>query len=100
MRVTLELIRIILIIGIIGAILGAFIQTVYFSIGVNVDRFGWIAFLAIIILLFVLYRNKLQFGGWYNGKGKVKLSKKVTNFLVFFATSLLIILPFVSYYFQ
>lgn len=32
--------------------------------------------------LFVLYRNKLQFSGWYKGKGRERLSKAATIILM------------------
>lgn len=100
MRVFLELIRIICIFGFVGSISAAFLQKIYTTLGVNTDQFGWLGSIAILVLLFVLYRNKLQFGGWYIGKGKVKLSKKVTNLLLSCSILLLVMLPLVSYIFN
>ncbi|RPJ95251.1 hypothetical protein CW357_11610 [Rummeliibacillus sp. TYF005] len=70
-RVILELFRIMAIFLILGAVLGGLVGLIYASIGINVDYTsgGWLVGFAIIILLFVLYRNKLQFIGWYNGEG-------------------------------
>ena len=68
MRVFLELIRIIFICAIVGGTLGYFFENVYLEIGTDIDKYGWMGFIAILILIFVLYRNKLQFSGWYKGK--------------------------------
>ena len=65
MRVLLELIRIIFIFAIVGGILGYFVESIYLGIGTDTERYGWMGFSAILILIIVLYRNKLQFSGWY-----------------------------------
>ncbi|ULT59450.1 hypothetical protein L1999_13365 [Neobacillus drentensis] len=80
MRVIMEFIRIIVILLILGGLKGAFLKFIYTSFGINVDNANgpWLVGLSILILLFVLYRNKLQFSGFYKGSGKVKLSKKVS----------------------
>ena len=75
MRVLLELMRIILIFGIAGSIISNIVNGIYINIGVNPNQYGWLGSIAILILLFVWYRNKLQFSGWYSGKGKEKLPK-------------------------
>jgi hypothetical protein len=72
MRVILELIRIVLIFGIAGSIISIIVNGIYINIGVNMNQYGWLGSIAILILLFVWYRNKLQFSGWYSGKGKEK----------------------------
>ncbi|GAB6256680.1 hypothetical protein [Peribacillus sp. N1] len=80
MRVLLELIRIILIFGIAGTIISSIVNGIYINIGVN--QYGWLGSIAILILLFVWYRNKLQFSGWYSGKGKEKLPKTASQILI------------------
>jgi hypothetical protein len=97
MRVMLELLRIIVIFAFLGSMFAALLEYVYGTLGVNTDRYEWMAFLANIILLFVLYRNKLQFSGWYKGKGKEKLPKRVSNLLFTFSILLLILLPLVNF---
>ncbi|PJN89464.1 hypothetical protein [Bacillus sp. mrc49] len=82
MRVLLELIRIILIFGIAGSVFSAIVYAIYNSIGVNTGQYGWLGTVAILILLFVWYRNKLQFSGWYAGKGKERLPKTASNVLI------------------
>ena len=101
-RVILELFRIMAIFLILGAVLGGLVSLIYASIGVNVDNTngGWLVGFAIIILLFVLYRNKLQFSGWYKGEGREKLPKIVSRMLIFGSISLLLLAPFVSFYFN
>ncbi|MGG0846872.1 hypothetical protein [Peribacillus simplex] len=82
MRVLLELIRIILIFGIAGSIISIIVNGIYINIGVNMNQYGWLGSIAILILLFVWYRNKLQFSGWYSGKGKEKLPKTASRILI------------------
>ncbi|MFF3022408.1 hypothetical protein ACFVRR_07065 [Gottfriedia sp. NPDC057948] len=82
MGLILELIRIIVIFGILGALFSTVLSEIYIGIGVNLSNSGWWSSFGILLLIFVLYRNKIQFSGWYNGKGKVKLSNKVTILLV------------------
>ena len=91
MRTSLELLRIILILGILGALGWAVIGN---TINEATESYSWLSTIAILILLFVLYRNKLQFSGWYKGKGKVKLPKAGTVTLIS-SSIFLIILPFV-----
>jgi hypothetical protein len=92
MRILLELLRIIFIFAILGSLGGAIIQNLY-TINQTTQSYAWLGALAILVLLFVLYRNKLQFSGWYKGKGCVKLPKSVTKTLIS-VSILLIISPF------
>jgi len=59
--------------------------------GIDTEKYGWLVFLAIFLLIFVLYRNKLQFSGWYKGAGRKKLPKTVSQILLFSAVFLLIL---------
>ncbi|MGG7619341.1 hypothetical protein [Bacillus coreaensis] len=95
MRVLLELIRIVLIVGFIGGILSAFINYVYSKLG-TIDSFGWIGIMAILILLFVLYRNKYQYSGWYTGKGRAKLYENVSKVLISISILLMLLPPILS----
>ncbi len=96
MRVLLELIRIILIFGLLGGIFSTVLSSFYKSLGVT--QYEWLGFLAILLLLFVVYRNKWQFKGWYKGKENEMLSRKTTNFLISFSVLLLISPPIVDYF--
>ncbi|WP_391559175.1 hypothetical protein [Robertmurraya sp.] len=96
MRVLLELVRIILLFGFLGSLLGMLFTFIYEFLGVNIANKEWMVSLSIFILLFVLYRNRWQFSGWYKGKGREKLPKKVTNVLVSGVSLLLILVPFLT----
>ncbi|SES04468.1 hypothetical protein SAMN04487944_11613 [Gracilibacillus ureilyticus] len=96
MRVLLELVRIILIFGILGGILSQLLKNVYLAFGMDAYNYGWIGYIAILIFLFVLYRNKWQFSGWYKGKGREKLPKKVSQVLTFVVIILLLSPPVIS----
>jgi hypothetical protein len=95
LRIILELFRITTIFLILGALLGGLVKLVYTNIGINVDNTNgaWLVGGAIIISLFVLYRNKLQFNGFYKGKGKVKLPRKVSVSLMSCSVVMLVIAP-------
>lgn len=94
MRTLLELIRIIFIFGLLGALGSWLIIGNIYKINEATEPYSWLGSIAILILIFVLYRNKLQFLGWYKGKGRIKLPKTVTVTLIL-TSVLLIILPFV-----
>ncbi|NHM30724.1 hypothetical protein [Neobacillus terrae] len=95
MRVILELIRIILIFGFFEGLFYTVLNNMYKSFGVT--QYEWFGYLGTLLLLFIIYRNKWQFTGYYNGKGRVKLPPKVTNFLASFSVLLLILPPIVKY---
>lgn len=96
MRILLELLRIILIFLISGSFYSMGLSIVYKSIGVS--RFGWIGALAVLVVLFVIYRNRWQFKGWYKNEEKVMLSQKTTKLLLSFAALLLILPPLLHYF--
>ena len=89
----LELLRIIIIFMILGGLGWAIIGNSY-TINEVTESYSWLGAIAILLLLFVLYRNKLQFSGWYKGEGRVKLPKSVSLTLIL-SSLLLILLPFV-----
>ncbi|WML39690.1 hypothetical protein RCG19_21360 [Neobacillus sp. OS1-2] len=93
MRFMLELIRIIFIFIFLGGLVGAIIGNIYTSNDVT-ERYSWLSSIAILLLLFVLYRNKLQFFGWYKGKGSEKLPKPFSLMLICLSL-LLLITPFI-----
>lgn len=95
MRPILEIPRIIAIFTILGALFSGFLQIIYTNLHVTIsNQNGWIINVSIFLLLFVLYRNKMQFSGWYSGKKMEKLSKKTTRLLVILSCCLLILVPF------
>ncbi|WP_047984364.1 hypothetical protein [Ornithinibacillus californiensis] len=93
MRTLLELLRIIIIFALLGGLAWAIIGNLYTSNGVT-EPYSWLGALAILVLLFVLYRNKLQFSGWYKGKGRKKLPKSISISLISISI-ILIIGPFI-----
>ncbi|ASK64180.1 hypothetical protein CFK37_19515 [Virgibacillus phasianinus] len=93
MGTLLELLRIIVIFGLLGALCWVVIGNIY-TINETTETYSWLGALAILVLLFVLYRNKFQFSGWYKGEGRKKLPKKVSVILISISV-ILIISPFV-----
>ncbi|WP_419958867.1 hypothetical protein [Psychrobacillus sp. BM2] len=96
MRTLLELIRIIVLFAIVGSALGYFINYFYLEMGLETEKYGLIVFIAIFILFFVLYRNKLQFSGWYKGKGREKLPRIVSQILILSSAILLLLPPILN----
>src|SRR5699024_11549235 len=41
------------------------------------QTYRWLGGIAVLTLFFVLYRNKMRFSGWYKGKDRQKLAKKI-----------------------
>lgn len=65
------------------------VQLIYSTLQTSIDNdIGWFPGIAIYIILFILYRNKLQFSGFFEGPKQKILPKKVT--LVLIACSLLL----------
>ncbi|MHA6252900.1 hypothetical protein [Oceanobacillus sp. CAU 1775] len=93
MRTTLELLRIIIIFALLGTIGWVVLGSIYRFLEVA-ERYTWLGGIAILLLLFVLYRNKFQFSGWYKGKGRLKLPKPVFLTLVF-GSFVMMVMPFV-----
>ncbi len=98
MKVLLELVRIAFIFVFFCGILSVLINYVYSKLGTNTDTYGWIVLIAILILFFVLYRNKFQFSGWYTGKGREKIPKKVSKVLITISILLLLLCPILSFF--
>lgn len=94
-RVFLELIRIIAIFLLLGSLMGGLIKLVYASLGINVDNTNGagIVGLSILILIFVLYRNRLQFSGFYKGEQRLKIQKTFSVFLISCSVLMLIFAP-------
>lgn len=81
MRIILELLRIIVLFGLLGTLGGILIANIY-AIDESTKSFSWLGTASIFVLLFVLYRNKLQFSGWYKGVGRKRLPRKVSVTLI------------------
>jgi hypothetical protein len=96
LRVTLELIRILFIFFILGSFLGSVINLIYKKLGVHINEAsgGWFVPIAIIIILYVLYTNWLQFWSFVKGT-KERPQKKVSFSLIAGAILLLILAAFI-----
>jgi len=92
-KILLELIRIIILFSIIGCVMWGGVRLIYTSLRINVDDSyaGWLGGMAIYSLLFVLYRNKLQFSGFYNDPYRQKLSPTTTTIFITISVFLLIL---------
>lgn len=90
MRILLELFRIYFIFWFLGVIGYQIINNIYLKNGVN-NNYSWFGMVAVLILLFVLYRNKLQFSGWYQGKNMNKLPESISKGLIIISIFLLVL---------
>ncbi|MEC5425722.1 hypothetical protein QGM71_19825 [Virgibacillus sp. C22-A2] len=92
MKLLLELVRIIVIFALLGGLAWYILEQVY-SNNNAVKEYQWLGAVGIYMLLFVYYRNRLQFSGWYKGKNRTKLPKK-TALGLFGLSVVFIALPF------
>jgi hypothetical protein len=76
----------------LGGLAWAMLENIY-SINEVTESYSWLGSIAILLIFFILYRNKLQFSGWYKGKGREKLPKSF-SFILILASILLIMSPF------
>lgn len=75
----LEIIRLILIIIISLLVLGFVQQKIIQLLGFT--EFNWVLiFIADLFLIYVLYKNKLQFSGWFKSSYNQPLSSRSTKF--------------------
>lgn len=93
MKTLLELLRIIIILAFFGALGWAILGNIYTRLEVN-ETYSWLGAIAIFLVLFVLYRNKWQFTGWYKGKRREKLPKTISLALIL-VSIVLVVLPLV-----
>lgn len=89
MRTILELFRILIIFVFLLGLGWMVMENVYPE-----QRYAWLSVIGIFILLFVLYRNKWQFTGWYKGENRKKLPKCVTVTLISIS-ALFVLFPFI-----
>jgi hypothetical protein len=97
MRALLELVRVILVLIIGNAILWFLEGNVYVALDVNIESNLYLALTstANLLIIFILYRNKLQFSGWYRGN-KNRLPRVVTISFSLLAACFLFIIPFLT----
>ena len=98
LRGILEIARVIFLFIIFYLITGNIFAYIYKKLGTGYSvANGFMLIISIFILFLVIYRNKLQFSGWYKGKGREKLSKKATKWLISSATFLFLVPPILSF---
>lgn len=100
MRVFLESTTILVIFVFISFIWVIYWGSIFFEIGIDIERYGWTPYVSFNILFLVLYKNKLQFSGRNKGKDKEKLPKLISKILVFTAIILLFFPPVMSFLFN
>ncbi len=93
MRTFLELLRVAAIL-IVLAFGGGMILTSVYSSDSGTEPYSWLGGIAVLLLIFVLYRNKLQFSGWHKAKAQDKLPR-ITTILLVLTSLLLLVSPFV-----
>lgn len=99
MRVLLELIRVTVFFAIFYVIFGSLLSYTYTKIGVNTsDKSSWIGLIAIVLLFFILYRNELQFSGWYTGRGRKRLPKRISKLLICISILLVLLPPILRFF--
>ena len=92
MKIILEISRIIIIFLFLGMLLGSIVSNIYTSLNIESEKYGWMAAFAIYILIYVFYKNKLQFSGWYRTKNSKKISK-FPFIILCFLSALLFLMP-------
>ncbi|MEZ0481415.1 hypothetical protein [Planococcus sp. SSTMD024] len=93
MKTLLELVRVFAILVTLG-MGGGLVLTGIYSSSPGTEPYRWLGGVAMLVLIFVLYRNKLQFSGSHQGTGRDKLPRAITVLLIS-ASVLLMISPFV-----
>lgn len=100
LEMLLELFRIIIICTFLGAIIWFILIENLYNIWNYSHEKDWIGALGIWVLLFVIYRNHLQFSGFYKSENQVKLSPIFTKVLVIISVIMILIPPLSSVYFS
>ncbi|KGR90138.1 hypothetical protein CD30_13380 [Ureibacillus massiliensis 4400831 = CIP 108448 = CCUG 49529] len=85
----LELLRIFIIIIFLGGLLYYLLTNFYDLFDINIENSLWLVYIAIFIIIFVIYRNIFQFKGWARA-GSKKLPVQFTVLLLSIAILLLI----------
>lgn len=91
----LEMLRVVLLMMIMGAAMSALFKQVYLFLGFSGVN-GYLIGIAIFLWLFVMYRNKWQFAGWYKGKKREKLPRRISFALLVCSALLIILAPFLG----
>ncbi|MYL72387.1 hypothetical protein GLW00_16190 [Halobacillus litoralis] len=81
MRVLLELLRIVFLF-IFGGALVWVVLAPFYNVHPLSREYQWLGALGVYGILFVFYRNRWQFSGWYKGKGRKKLPLSLTRIII------------------
>ncbi|MBX0358515.1 hypothetical protein [Halobacillus sp. Nhm2S1] len=81
MRILLEWLRIVFLFIFGGALVWVILGPFY-NVHPSSGEYQWLGALGVFGFLFVMYRNRWQFSGWYKGKRKNKLSRRMTRIIV------------------
>lgn len=93
MSAFLELLRVAAIL-IVLAFGGGMILTSVYSSDSGTEPYSWLGGIAVVLLIFVLYRNKLQFSGWHKSESRDKLPR-IATILLICVSLLLLVSPFI-----
>lgn len=92
----LKVVRIVLIILFGGFMVLTILKGIYHLLGFTLDFRGmFLCFIGMLAILFILYRNKWQFHGFYNGKSKARLPQNISLSLIVFSSLCFVIAPLV-----
>ena len=72
-----EFVRVLILMFFLTAILYYPLGKLYETIGIETENYFYILTFAILLIVYVIYTNKLQFTGFYT-KGAKKMSPKIT----------------------
>ena len=72
-----EFVRVLILMFFLTAILYFPLRTLYETIGIETENYFYILTFAILLIVYVIYTNKLQFTGFYT-KGAKKMPPKIT----------------------
>lgn len=93
-RFAAEMVRILGLLVIMLVLLGNMEKLVYARFGIDADQhFAWLTF-ANLLIFFILYRNALQFSGWFR-QGANKLPRGITAALLI-AAAVMLTVPFIN----
>lgn len=90
LRTILELLRVVLILLIFGSVFYTGMTWGYSWTSPSGMISRGLVLLAILIFILIIYRNRLQFNGFYRGK-RTRLSQKATTWLISIAVLLVIV---------
>lgn len=97
MLIVLEFLRVLFILIVGTGILSFWGIWVYDLIGIDLmaSSMAWMTSLANLIIVFVIYRNSLQFSGWFKSSKSTKITRRLTIGLLG-VSAILLIMPLLN----